>query len=313
MSTEKIRRLTYRRACWIKETTSTTLQELLDKAHKKLKTTQERVFDHGEGMAQGMSYLRREDVSCGHIASYVPEQHTCIVPIASSAGSNDVSTKEPPEGHSYLDGDLFFAIRGNDIAICPSNLREAALLNYIHSILTQTSESHSPNDLAITPVANIDQIRLIKAQGVAKITFNAALFSASMSYEDRRSKPRKGLISSTITGLQTLFSKEEEINASMLYEEANLNVRVEISLDGRKHGIAGDESIKDIATMLLSDEDGENTTITTKTGSQVSASQIVVGKKVKLPANGNSVSKHASWDALTKYLHELSEAGITNQ
>jgi hypothetical protein len=65
--------------------------------------------------------------------------------------------------------------------------------------------------------------------------------------------------------------------------------------------------------MLLSDEDSENITITTKTGSQLRASQILVGKKVRLLAHGNSVSRLDSWDALTSYLQELSEAGITSQ
>jgi hypothetical protein len=312
MNAEKTRKLSYRRATWSTDTGST-LQELLENAHATLKTTKERVFEYGDGMVQGMHFVKRGSISCGHIAAYVPDQHACIVPLASSAGSHDTSTQEPPDGHSYLDGDLFFAISDNDIAICPSNLRETAFLNYVHSILERAMENYSPQDLAITPVADIDQVKLIKAQGVAKITFNAILFSASMSYEERHAKSHDGRMATIVKDLQSLFSKDKELNASMLYEEANLNVRVEVSLDGRKHGIAGEESIKDIATMLLSDEDSENITITTKTGSQLRASQILVGKKVRLLAHGNSVSRLDSWDALTSYLQELSEAGITNQ
>ena len=311
MNPEKSRKLTYRRASW-SQNHGKTLQQFLDEAHVKYKATQERVFDYGDGKIQGMSFVKRGDCSCGHIAFYVPNQPTCLVPDASPANDLDTSTQEPPQGHSYLDGDIFYVAREDDLVVCASSLRESALLNYLSSILDLYCEEFTPKDIAISAVADIDQIKLLKREGVAKIVINSTLYSASINYLER--KLQKQGFSRRIQAIaEAALLQDHHLDASQLYEEANLSMRVEISMDRRKRGLASQQSITETATSLLNDPEADDVTIITNSGSKVRASSIAVSKSVRLPANGDSVSKHPTWTALIEYLNDLSILGVTSQ
>ena len=311
MNPEKTRKLTYRRASWSRSH-GKTLQQFLDEAHVKYKATQDRVFDYGDGKIQGMSFAKRGDCSCGHIASYVPNQPACLVPDASPANDLDTSTREPPQGHSYLDGDIFFVVREDDLVVCTSSLRESALLNYLASILDLYCEKFTPSDIAISAVADIDQIMLLKREGVAKIVINSSLYSASINYLERKLQ-KQGLLGSIQALAEAALLQDHHLDASKLYEEASLSMKVEISMDRRKRGWASQKSITETATSLLNDPDADDVTIITNSGSQVRASSIAVSKSVRLPAHGDSVSKLPTWAALIDYLNELSKLGVTSQ
>lgn len=259
-----------------------------------------------------MSFQQRGPYSCGHIAAYVPDQPACVVPDASPANDLDTSTLEPPQGHSYLDGDIFYVAREDDLVVCTSSLRETALLDYLMSILDLYCEDFAPSDLVVSAVADIDQIKLLKREGVAKIVINSCLYSASINYLERKLK-KQGFVSSVQALAEAALMQNHQPGASKLYEEANLSMKVEISMDRRKKGLASQQSITETATSLLNDPDADDVTIITNAGSRVRASSIAVSKSVRLPAHGNSVSKLAAWAALTEYLNELSNLGITSQ
>ena len=311
MNAEKSRRLSYRRAIWTRSHDKS-LQQLLDEAHNKYKATQDRVFDYGDGKIQGMSFSKRDVYSCGHISSYVPNQPACLVPDASPAIDLDTSTREPPQGHSYLDGDIFYVVKEDDLIVCTSSLRETALLNYLASILAQYQESFAPSDLVVSAVADVSQVQLLAREGVARISINSCLYSASIKYIDRGLK-KQGFISELQELAEAALMKSHQLNPSKLYEEANLSMKVEISTDRRKSGLASQQSITEIATSLLNDPNADDVTIVTNTGSRVKASSIAVSKSVRLPAHGNSVSKLTAWQALIDYFSELSDSGITSQ
>lgn len=311
MNTEKSRRLSYRRAIWTRSH-GKSLQQLLDEAHDKYKATQDRVFDYGDGKIQGMSFAKRDAYSCGHISSYVPNQPACLVPDASTAIDLDTSTREPPQGHSYLDGDIFYVAREDDLVVCTSLLRETALLNYLESILAQYWHDFSPSDLAVSAVADVGKVQLLAKEGVARIVINSCLYSASMKYINRSLK-KQNFIGELQELAEATLMKSHQRDPSKLYEEANLSMKVEISTDRRKHGLASQQSIAETAVSLLNDPGADDVTIYTNAGSRIRASSIAVSKSVRLPAHGNSVSKFAAWQALIDYLGELSNSGITSQ
>jgi hypothetical protein len=311
MNPDKSRRLSYRRAIWARSN-GKSLQQLLDEAHEKYRSTQDRVYDYGEGKIQGMSFVKRGIYSCGHISSFVPKQPACLVPDASAAIHLDTSTREPPEGHSYLGGDIFYVVKEDDLVICTSSVRETALLNYLASIISQYSEEFSPNDLAVSAVADVGKIQILKREGVARIVINSCLYSASIKYLDRKDR-KQGFVEDIQSIVEAALMKSDQPDASKLYEESNLSMKVEISMDRRKKGLASQQSITETATSLLNAPNADDVTIFTNAGSRVRASNIAVSRSAALPAHGNSVSKLAAWQALIDYFLELSNSGVTSQ
>jgi hypothetical protein len=311
MNPEKSRKLTYRRASWSRSH-GKSLQQFLDEAHTKYKATQDRVFDYGDGKIQGMSFVKRDAYSCGHIAAYVPNQPACLVPDASPANDLETYTREPPEGHSYLDGDIFYVAREDDLVVCTSSLRESALLNYLSSILDLYCEGFAPGDVTVQAVADIDQIRLLKREGVAKIVINSSLYSASVNYLERKLK-KQGFVGSIQALAEAALLQGQQLDASKLYEEANISMKMEISMDRRKRGVASQQSITETATSLLNEPDADDVTIVTNSGTMIRASSIAVSKSVRIPAHGNSVSRLAAWTTLIDYIKELSDLGVTSQ
>jgi hypothetical protein len=311
MNPEKSRRLSYRRAIWARSN-GKSLQQLLDEAHDKYRATQDRVFDYGEGKIQGMSFAKRDAYSCGHISSFVPNQPACLVPDASPATHLDTSTREPPEGHSYLDGDIFYVAREDDLVVCTSSLRETALLNYLASIISQYNQEFNVNDLVVSAVADVGQIQLLKREGVARIVISSCLYSASVKYMDRQTR-KQGIVQEMQSMVEAALMKSDQPDAGKLHEEANLSMKIEISMDRRKKGLASQQCISETATSLLNDPNADDVTIYTNAGSRVRASNIAVSKSVRLPAHGNSVSKLAAWQALIDYFIELSNSGVTSQ
>lgn len=312
MAKEKFRTLFYRRVAWLNGS-SDVMQRHLSKAHDSLDSTQKRTFPHGEGEIQGLTVETRKAGLFFHIASYTPHQPTSLVPFPSKAKSKDTSPEPPPDRHNYLEGDIFFLVSGNNIVLCPSGAHESVAISYIKHVLRKSGKEEHITRFHIDPVAKIDKVKLIKQEGVKKISLNASLYEASVEYMERKTT-KMNLLNGVAEEVLALFSKDSNKDLQEIKEMENLSVKLEISFDSRKKGgDVGRERLEKTANMLVADDEDQGFSIVTGSGKRLTADEIRISDKVKLSAHGNSVFRSDAWTSLEKYLDDLDELGMLEQ
>ena len=307
----KNRTILYRRAVWFDDSI-TSLQEYMIAAHEHLNTTQKKTFPYADGEIQGLHTKSDESGFFLQVAFYTPQQPTSIVPFPSSAEQYALASPEPPpDNYNYMSGDIFFLVKNNHIVLCPSGLRENVAVSYIKEILKRLHSDDIVDKLTVEPVANLDKLEIIKAEGVKRVTLNASLYEASMNYASRNTAKSK--ISSGIANeIKSLFTKDPEY--SSIDEKENLSVKLEISFDSRKkHGELGQKRIDKIANMLISEDEDQGFAILTSTGKRMTAKEIRIRERCNLPSYGNSVERSSAYRALKDYLNKLQTTGLLEQ
>lgn len=310
------RTLTYRRVSWL-DGAADSMQRKLSQAHQRLQSTQARTFQHGDGEIQGIKIKAQDNALLIHLTEYTPHQPTSLVPFASSAQSSETSEKAPPKEHHYLEGDIFFLVRGNHVILCPSGARESVAESYIRYVLRAVDQEELITRFDFTAVANVDKVKLIRDEGVKKIGLKSSLYEATDEYIERKTT-KVNLLNSLASEFMKIFGEERSEELSDIESMENLSVKLEISFDQRRKG--GDLSrqrLQSAASKILgdADPDDEDTgfTIETTKGNKMTAAELRISDKRQLPAKGNSIFCSDAFDALVGYYEQLREQGVLEQ
>ena len=307
MANDKIRTLFYRRVIWF-EDAKRNLQSFVDTAHKKLNTTQSRTFKHNDVEIQGLSIQSGKHGSFIHIAAYVPDQSTSLVPTPSKAKSKQTDTEDPPDNYNFMEGDVFIYIVKNNLIICPSGARETVAFSYLQKLLHYGGHSNIAGDFEVEAVANIDKVKLLKKEGVKKIKLNSSLFEASVDYMERKTA-KMTMLNSVAKEFMDIFAKDRNKDLQSIEDLENLSVKVEISFDSRKKGgKLGRERIEKAAGKLVNEDEGFS--IVTGDGKTLTPEEVRISQKIKLTSHGNSVFRTDVLSSAEGYYEELKEAGV---
>lgn len=310
MSNVVTRKIYYKRANWISQTTKTLYRHLLD-AHKELPTTNHRTFQYHDGQIIGLDTKVSNNTIYFHVANYIPKQATSIVPEPSKSPSRNIKTNPPPNNYNYMTGDIFFAVRDNHILICASGLSEAVATSFIHECFVASDKVNLIRTYEIDYVANLSKISIINKYGVKEIELNASLYEASADYINRNST-KNNILGGAISEIASIF-ENDELGLDTISEKENLNVRLSIKLNTRKKGgELGKKRQLELAKSILKEED-EGFSILTANGQKITSEETKILKSVKFDRNGSSIYKSNCWDELEKYFDELSNDGFLNQ
>jgi hypothetical protein len=250
-----------------------------------------------------------------HIAYYTPDQPASLVPVPSPTKSVlNTAAKDPPDGHNFMEGDLFLLIKDNDVILCPSNLREGAALSYIFWMLQNGASLDTElNRYTISAVANLDAVQLIQSEGVRELSLGASLYTATLAYEKRRSSGFDRVES--LKNLAFAFLGEEDsLSLAERKKFANLSARITLSFDSRRKGgeVSGEEITKSALDLVQFRMD-EDLSIKTRKGTAISRDNIRVSRKTYLSCSGNSVSKLDAWRVMIDYMKDLRSRGMLSQ
>ena len=130
----KTRSIFYRRAAWL-EDVEDTLQQILRRAHQPLDTTESRTFGYEELELQGLRVANQAGFHLVHVGKYVPNEPAATLRNPSQEPDHDTSIQRPPRDMSYMAGEVFFAVRGNDVIVCTNNAHESIASRYIRQVL----------------------------------------------------------------------------------------------------------------------------------------------------------------------------------
>src|SRR3569833_2823276 len=129
----KTKKFFYRRAKWDGQTSSPTLEQALVIAHSRLPTTATRTFQQASGNEiQGARIDHNRYGFFLQVASYTPDEPTSTIAKSRSGTSAVIGAEPAPHGKDYLDGDVFILVKGNDVLLCPSRVRETVAGQYFY-------------------------------------------------------------------------------------------------------------------------------------------------------------------------------------
>jgi len=290
------------------------MQENIEAAHNTTSATDQRTFDHNYRQILGINYHNGlpEGSFLLHLTVYLHHEPTAVVPDpAPSVHVADPGEQSPPDGHSFLEGEAFALIRGNDIVFCG---RPPATITVLRIYLTQMLQNTvSKTPFGIIDAPNVDKLKLLQTQGVQSLKVNSAISQAGLDIIDsQRSFTLIGKMKKAV--LDVLREDTPDDQYLLDYENLLLSVELKLKKNG-KVAITGDP-IKIQGEKLLADNEagmfseGETFSIKTRSGQTITQSELRISKTVEISNRGNFIDRNDAWRALKVYYRELKKSGV---
>jgi hypothetical protein len=313
MATMRTKSLRYRRAIFQtppgKPVRQKTLEEYVEEAHSALKNIVNRRAVTVEGITlECRASRRRRGVGMlVHVAAYTVREPASVVPQPRPEDDDaPVGTVPPPRGADYMDGDLLLLISRNDVIICSSSLHDRKFSDYCSDVFTNAGLPPVASMFRLMPVADADRLAVIEDEGVKQISLDATAFSATADHVTRKSVRRR-VGQGMIDAFRAIFQNDPDLHD--INELENVSAELVIKFDRRKKGgKLAQERLRSIAKQLV-DESSDGFKITTFRDTTLGQEEVVLHKKVSVPADGKTVQREAVFRELLTYFQELKDDG----
>jgi hypothetical protein len=205
-------------------------------------------------------------------ASTPGEQASTVPKSGSAAATIEVGTAAAPEDAEYMDGDAFLYVKGNDVCICTTNVRDGGIRSVLLALFIKASLSNNTQQFSLLKVASIPVVDMINQDGIKEINIKSTLYKAAASYS-RRKGHAIGLLGFVSRGAKALFGNEDDVSND------SLNVALSIKLDSRmtKNLTIGQSEINKLALDIIDNqEDDDNFVLITNSGQTISQDEMYV-------------------------------------
>lgn len=265
MQTKKItKQLHYKQATFL-QPVDITLQDMLRRALHKLKVIdrQETISEYavdrsGEVTQQWLRFINSPRKSAGFqfgtIVSYSSSVHHLAIEIALDKEKDevDVSKIPPPEGQTFIETPLYFAIRDNHVVIIQStSLRADAFRRHLNWLLRAAGVFQDNQSLELDDTIPEETKKKMGKNPVKSITLQAPFFETAAAPVASRTQP--GVIEkfkvATGMGLDLLkgvLTKQqfEGLRTDQMQDVPDVQVKLEIKIVGKKkENKSADQSI----------------------------------------------------------------------
>ena len=233
MAAKKDKTLSYRRAIWLNENpASISLASCIKQATAKLTGIDDRTIPRDGGQLMKLLKMKadRQGGFSLHISIETPGESASIVPTKHGVPDVDVSTIKPPPNAEFMDGDAFLYVRDDDVCLCSTIIRDGAITYYLRELFQKADFRKDSTMFDLIKVADIDKVKLLKAQGVKEIHIRSALFEASASFHQRKGQTL-GILGAAAKQLKAVLGKEHDVTSDAL------QVAMTIKTDERRKGM----------------------------------------------------------------------------
>lgn len=280
-----------------------TLQGVLEILRQTIPNLADTVGELGQGEARVKNWEKREDFLFLHIAAWTRGQKAAVVSHSNSA----LSVVGAGEDRDFATRSGMMMVRDNHcLFISGFNMSAASMKRYLYNLIERAIRqggsglSQSDASFYILPVENKSVSDALFTQG------NIRHLELDIMRDTWGHEKGTGLISriGSVLGAFRRDADEEELE-----QLAQMNTKLIVS-PGRGSYQRKYEYITDIAKEVIDDGDGECMSFVAADGSKISPSGLVLRKKVRVQAEGNSVRHTEAWNALYVYFKELHEGGL---
>ncbi|GAA4951664.1 hypothetical protein [Halioxenophilus aromaticivorans] len=248
-----------------------------------------------------------------HLTRYVPgEKAPTLQPKAVAAEDNE-GTQPAPTGKEFKDGDCYLLIQQHHVLFCSHGIHVAKAIQYLAMLFKKCDMDQSGREFDVSPVSNLDKVKLLQEHGVRSILLSTNAFDISLPEAERGS-----WISRTFGKLSdefnALMEKDDSIADQKIKED--LLVNVELRLNGNTRAAQDTQDfIEDVAESVLSDTDSpiSEFAIVTQSGETVKPGSIRLQKGFRVPVIDGALSHISIWDSMESYYTELRQGNILEQ
>jgi hypothetical protein len=312
MAARREKTLNYRRAAWVDENTTMSLEHYIKQMDDKLQTVNEKTISRGDGQHIKIAKLKLNNIGgvFMHIVTDTPGEDASVVPHNSDCETEiDMATTEAPDKFEFMDGDAFIYVRRNDVVICTTNLRDGGVSSYLQALFRRARLSNNSTQFTLLKVANVDKINMINSQGIKEIDLRTTVSKAAMDFS-RRKHQTQTIAGAAARHVKAIFGKPNDVTQDAL----SISIIIKTDYRVRKQLALGEKMIDKLAINLIeSQEDDDEFLITTKTGQTISRNEISVKSIASINASGKTVERERAWDKLQEFFNSLKESGITEQ
>lgn len=318
MATKRVRLL---RAKYGKSASaSTTLQSNVSAALKAL------IDLDGTSLADsdhGFMRINRNQVTNGimelKITSFMPQELATTVPIKLKGAVAPEASASAPINQAFKTSEYFALIKGNYIVGVGDGLRIEAISRYLSNLSIHAGMPANHAAFEVTPVPNVDKLKVIQKEGIRSIELDATLHAATLQFnvQDKRLRgPFVNALRSLKDGADALVGKNK--SAELMDHLGSIEVKLEIKVAGGLSGpVVAREYIQKAATEILAEKtvlrsESVNAKFITSKGTPVSLDDVVIGEQVRLPRRDheNSLRDLETWSALWTFLKKIQVDGI---
>lgn len=306
MASTREKVLSYRRAEWI-DAPGFVLETCVRDAIKTLKDVADRtVWRSG----QVVHLARVKSVPKGgvllHITADTPGESASVVPQIKK-GSEELhlkTAKAPLPGEEWLDGDAFVFIKGDDVCLCTTSLRDASISYFLQMLFDKAKLNKDAKKFILAKIANTSKLKLLHQRGVKEIEIRATTYDATARYLKRKSHV-VGAIGEAIKAVKAFLGRQNDANAD------GLRVALTIKTDGRSKALTiGEKEIKKLAADIVQNPDDEDYVIVTNDGQKITPSEIFMKSVATIKSDGKTVNCDHAWAELQKFHGMLDDSGI---
>ena len=276
------------------------LAEVLRALHERFATVPERRAMYEGQVIEGRHIHRGlNGVTLLHLVAYTPDDQISVVPRAGDVPAADLLLLDPPPNTEFLDGELMLLVNDNDVAVCRSGLGENAFGSYVIGLAERHGLDTAMVAFRLMKRADIDKLRMIRNDGVKRVSMNAIAHQASVEHVERTSV-RQRILGEVWDEIKAVLGVEGRVPE----DAENLKVEVLFSFDKRRGTELDQRQIEFLAEQMLADKD-EGFMIETLSGRKVRSQDIVLSKPILIPSFGKSVHYNEAWEALQAFYAEL--------
>ncbi|WP_272700892.1 hypothetical protein [Desulfovibrio sp. Fe33] len=299
----KIRRtLNYRRCQFADNGPAPTLESYLRRAIQSLPLVENRSFQLSAKTFESNEWdSHKQDGIYLHLNGYTPDATTALTSKNKNVALSEMDTDQAKDGFDFVEGDMNLRVRGNHLVFCSTHIHESYITRYLRTLFKEGLEDHDRAcSLQLDKIAKVEQIRMIKEQGVKEIIINASIYEASMR-EIENADTRIGFFKALIETNQNLqdCQEEESISASITLKK------------GRKRDMEiTQRRLQQIAEDILDEDEDGGWTIVTLNNQIIRSGEIIVRDFFNFEPYGNTILFREAKAALNTFLNELDAAGV---
>ncbi|RYZ86770.1 MAG: hypothetical protein EOP04_13180 [Proteobacteria bacterium] len=246
-----------------------------------------------------------------HFAMYSPGLKTAtLTPKAASKKDEEVGAI-PPAGREFKSGECYLFVSGSNVLFCAHGLTPSRAGQYIFMLLKKNS--YDLDSFKLSPIANIDKLKLLSEQGVKSVRLNVSAYKLSLP------KKKEGWLGQTFAPvgkeLLALVSKDATRSEEKALED--LMVSIEIGLEGNSRATdESKETVIDLASEIIENDDGydlDSFVIMTRENTPITGGDVKLHTTVRPEKDGSSLNYVNIWDAMAVYYAQLKKQKLLEQ
>ena len=313
MADRKNKTFIYRRAVWLVDGQTVTLEHCLREMDRKLPTVADKTVGRAEDQVIHCAKFDPANAGGGiylHIVTDTPGEAASVVPHTKPGAIEiKVDTSAAPANFEFMDGDAFLYVRHDDVVMCSTNIRDGGVRIFFHDLFRKAGMGNKTILFDLRPVAAVDKVKLINAEGVKEIDLRATISKAASDYS-RRKHQTQTVAGAAARQVKAIFGKPNDVSKD------SLSISITLKSDHRIRAgvVLGEKMLDKMALDLIkSQEDGDEFVIHTRKGQTITKSEISIQTKSSVKAQGKSVDRDQAWKRLEEFYKSLKDSGLTEQ